>query len=285
MIIEGAWRGVAVVYANPMGLSTAERIENELRSKEVPTILLQYADTDLERLWECVDCIVFVMAVSGAVRTVCRFAKGKEVDPPVLVVDDSGKYVVPVLGAHWGANSAAREVAEILGATAVITTAAEEFGYSSVEDIAKLAVAKILNLRAAVKVNGAIVRGERVCVDVPGLPREALRGNFDFSGDQCEYRIRVSDEESDDPNTVYLKFLNVSLGVGAKEETTADVVEEGLTHVLARLGLSWSRVTKLSSIRRVVSEVAEKFGVPFMLFTTEQLESVDWTCLTPPPVS
>lgn len=46
MIIEGAWRGVAVVYANPMGLSTAERIENELRSKEVPTILLQYADTD-----------------------------------------------------------------------------------------------------------------------------------------------------------------------------------------------------------------------------------------------
>ena len=52
--------------------------------------------------------------------------KNKDEDPGVLVVDDAGQFVIPVLSGHvGGANAMAETVAALLGATAVLTTASD----------------------------------------------------------------------------------------------------------------------------------------------------------------
>jgi cobalt-precorrin 5A hydrolase len=38
------------------------------------------------------------MALSGAVRTVCKYAQSKDKDPAVIAIDDEGKFVIPILG-------------------------------------------------------------------------------------------------------------------------------------------------------------------------------------------
>src|ERR1022692_3055018 len=77
---------------------------------------------------EC-DAIISFLAVGATVRIAAPLITGKYEDPGVVCVDEALRFAIPVLGGHaGGANVLARRVAGILGATAVITTAAEAAG-------------------------------------------------------------------------------------------------------------------------------------------------------------
>ncbi|WP_435104915.1 cobalamin biosynthesis protein [Arhodomonas sp. AD133] len=68
--------------------------------------------------------LVLITATGIAVRTLAAVIGDKRQDPPVLVLDQHGRFVVPLLGGHdAGANDWARRLAEHLGAQAVLTTA------------------------------------------------------------------------------------------------------------------------------------------------------------------
>ncbi len=68
--------------------------------------------------------LVLITATGIAVRTLAAVIGDKRQDPPVLVLDQHGRFVVPLLGGHEaGANEWARRLAERLGAQAVLTTA------------------------------------------------------------------------------------------------------------------------------------------------------------------
>ena len=68
--------------------------------------------------------LILLCAVGIAVRTLGPVLRDKYQDPAVLVLDEHGRFVVPMLSGHeGGANEWARQVAEFLGAQAVITGA------------------------------------------------------------------------------------------------------------------------------------------------------------------
>lgn len=68
--------------------------------------------------------LVLLCAVGIAVRTLGPVLRDKYRDPAVLVLDEHGRFVVPILSGHeGGANEWARQVARFLGAQCVITGA------------------------------------------------------------------------------------------------------------------------------------------------------------------
>ena len=68
--------------------------------------------------------LILLCAVGIAVRTLGPVLRDKYQDPAVLVLDEHGRFVVPILSGHeGGANEWARQIAEFLGAQAVITGA------------------------------------------------------------------------------------------------------------------------------------------------------------------
>ncbi|NWF47819.1 cobalamin biosynthesis protein CbiG [Hydrogenophaga sp. D2P1] len=72
------------------------------------------------------DQIVFFVSLGAVVRLIAPHLKSKDEDPGVLVVDDAGQFVIPVISGHvGGANAMAETVAALLGATAVLTTASD----------------------------------------------------------------------------------------------------------------------------------------------------------------
>lgn len=72
------------------------------------------------------DQIVFFVSLGAVVRLVAPHLRSKDEDPGVLVVDDAGQFVIPVLSGHvGGANAMAETVAALLGATPVLTTASD----------------------------------------------------------------------------------------------------------------------------------------------------------------
>jgi len=75
------------------------------------------------------DQVVLFVSLGAVVRLIAPHLKSKDEDPGVLVVDDAGRFVVPVLSGHLGGSNACAEcLAELLGATAVITTASDVGG-------------------------------------------------------------------------------------------------------------------------------------------------------------
>jgi cobalt-precorrin 5A hydrolase/precorrin-3B C17-methyltransferase len=69
--------------------------------------------------------IIGVCASGILIRAVAPLLNDKSVEPPVVSISDDGAVVVPLLGGHRGANRLARDIAQILGSTAAVTTAGD----------------------------------------------------------------------------------------------------------------------------------------------------------------
>ena len=72
------------------------------------------------------DQLVFFVSLGAVVRLIAPVLKSKDEDPGVTVVDDAGQFVIPVLSGHvGGANAMSERIADLLGATPVLTTASD----------------------------------------------------------------------------------------------------------------------------------------------------------------
>lgn len=68
--------------------------------------------------------LVMICATGIAVRTLASVLQHKNDDPPVLVMDELGDFVIPLISGHeGGANDFAKQIAEHISAQTVITTA------------------------------------------------------------------------------------------------------------------------------------------------------------------
>lgn len=81
---------------------------------------------EIATLFADFDQVVFFVSLGAVVRLIAPHLKSKDEDPGVVVVDDAAQFVIPVLSGHvGGANAMAEELAALLGATAVLTTASD----------------------------------------------------------------------------------------------------------------------------------------------------------------
>ena len=73
-----------------------------------------------------IDAIVAILSLGAVVRLIAPYLKSKETDPAVVVLDEGGKFAIPMLSGHLGgANALAGHLATALGAQAVLTTASD----------------------------------------------------------------------------------------------------------------------------------------------------------------
>jgi cobalt-precorrin 5A hydrolase/precorrin-3B C17-methyltransferase len=86
--------------------------------------------------WADVDGFVLIGATGIAVRAIAPLLADKAADPAVVVVDDGGRFAIALTGGHQGgANALAREVAALLGAEPVVTTATDGAGLPALDDL------------------------------------------------------------------------------------------------------------------------------------------------------
>ena len=72
------------------------------------------------------DGIVAIVSLGAMVRLIAPHLGKKESDPGVVVIDEAGRFVIPMLSGHLGgANALAGAIATALDATAVLTTASD----------------------------------------------------------------------------------------------------------------------------------------------------------------
>ena len=109
------------------------------------------------------DALIFVGAAGIAVRAIAPHCKSKTTDPAVVVVDECGRFAVPILSGHLGgANDLARAIAAVCGAVPVITTATDAHGIFAVDEWAKHQNCMVLEPERIKLVSGKLLAGQPV---------------------------------------------------------------------------------------------------------------------------
>ena len=124
------------------------------------------------------NALIYVGAAGIAVRAIAPFVRDKAVDPAVIVVDETGKFVIPILSGHLGgANVLASRIADEIGAEAVITTATDRNNVFSVDDWARAQRMRVENVPLIKKISACILSGGTIRVE----------SKFSIAGDVPEH--------------------------------------------------------------------------------------------------
>ena len=125
------------------------------------------------------DALLFIGACGIAVRAIAPLCRDKAADPAVLVMDEMGRHIIPILSGHiGGANDLALLLAERTGAEPVLTTATDVRGVPAIDSWAMKNDCAIENKAAIQAVSAAALAGKSVGVaitgDPPAVSRDAL---------------------------------------------------------------------------------------------------------------
>jgi cobalt-precorrin 5A hydrolase / precorrin-3B C17-methyltransferase len=240
---------------------------------------------------EC-DGIISFLAVGATVRIAAPLITGKYEDPGVVCVDEALRFAIPVLGGHaGGANVLARRVAGILGATAVITTAAEAAGSVGLDEFGADLGFVVEPGSDMAPVGAAILSGERVTLTmqhqwpVPPLPPNVVRT---AQPEQSVPAIVVSDEvlpkaaDTAGPLGPRVVYRPPSLVVGAGGSTGVTAGETGrlIDAALAAAGLSprsvrWLATADIKAREPGLLAAAGRRGWALVTASAAQLATVD----------
>ncbi|MGH3628351.1 MAG: precorrin-3B C(17)-methyltransferase [Sciscionella sp.] len=183
----------------------------------------------LQRMWPELGAAVFFLATGATVRLIAALLADKRTDPGVVCVDEAHRFAVALAGGHGGgANALAVEVADLLGATPVVTTASDATATTALDDLVELLDARVEGDLAACAV--AVLDGEAVRLENPrGYPLPALPENVSESAVAANWSIVIDDRVLEHPpHGSYLRLIPRSLVVGigsARGVGSSEVIE------------------------------------------------------------
>ncbi|MGR3290792.1 MAG: cobalamin biosynthesis protein, partial [Paracoccaceae bacterium] len=216
--------------------------------------------------------VIGVCASGILIRAVAPLLSDKRAEPPVLSVADDGSVVVPLLGGHRGANQLARDISEVLGAVAAVTTAGDlALGVALDEPpagwrLANPGAAKLVMSRL-LGGGGASVVGEEQAHWLPTLP----------TGNEVTLRFTVAPCEAGAAELVYHPTRAV-LGVGCARNCPPDQLAALAQRALDAAGIAPGALAAIGTLdlkadEPAVLQLAAAFGVPLRLFGAADLEA------------
>ncbi len=230
--------------------------------------------------------IVFVGAMGIAVRSIASFVEDKLTDSPVIVIDENGRYVIPILSGHiGGANALSNEIAEVLHATSVITTATDINGLFSVDVFALRNGLKILNRNGIREVSSKLLREKEITMaiadgitiireDIPDEVR-VIPAYENSPVDICITNLKECAQNA----LLTLSAKEYVLGIGCKKGIGYELITEAVIKVLEKTGIKLDDVAQAASIdlkerERGLLIFSSINHIPFITFTAEELEAV-----------
>lgn len=222
--------------------------------------------------WQSYDALVFVGACGIAVRAIAPHIENKAKDPAVVVVDEKGEFVIPILSGHiGGANELAREIAAVTGGTAVITTATDIRSKFSVDTFAVKNNLHIGDTKLIKEISSRVLDGEKI-----GLYSDYELQNIpDIFTENAEVGICISSENKKPfPITLNLFPKNIVLGIGCKKG--CENVEESIFEFLKANKLDINALYAASTIdikkdEKGIIDFCKKYSLPLLTFTADEL--------------
>lgn len=241
------------------------------------------------------DALFFIGAAGIAVRTAAPFIRSKVSDPAVIVVDELGKWIIPILGGHiGGGNDLARETAKFLGGEAVITTATDIHGVFAVDTWAKSCNLAISAMDTAKKISAALLKGRLVYLQsdypVKGVPPRGIVYQADGAAADAmaaDFGIIVSMKrgvgdggDGGDGGVLRLIPRRVYAGIGCRRGTGMEAIADIFDYALLTLGLDARCIAGAASIdlkktEKGLLDFCESRGISCTFFDAAELRRAE----------
>jgi Cobalamin biosynthesis protein CbiG len=290
------------------GKALAKDIEVIISSDEQAQVLIydKSVHENIEALLQLGFCkgnaILFIGAVGIAVRAIAPYINDKLTDPAVIVIDDFGEFVIPILSGHiGGANRIASALSNALKekkyhSKPVITTATDKRGVTGIEEIFKRygvpyqphrTLMKRLNMHLA---NGGEVE---ICLDpyLADVDRILLKDNTQTERheevDTHVIRLLITLREptrwfeevlpyANNIETLVLESQSLLLGTGSKKELSFESYAYSLEVALKEEGFLIGCIQKIASISLKKEELcmctlAKQLDVEFVVHEVDKL--------------
>lgn len=224
------------------------------------------------------DAMLFIGAAGIAVRAIATHVASKTSDPAVLVVDEYGHHVIPLLSGHiGGANALARQLAHVLCAEAVITTATDLSGFFAVDTWATENGYHIQNPARIKTISARLLAGDVVTVESDYTLEDDLPVGLEYAKEKSAPDIEISVYNGEKlPQTLWLTPPALVLGVGCSRDTAAETVEAAFSNLCASENIHPAAFGFVCSIDLKKDELGlatfcKKHGWPLRTFSAEEL--------------
>ena len=183
-----------------------------------------------------------------------------------IVIDDNANFVISVLSGHLGgANELSNEIAEKMGATSVITTAADVNKTIAVDLVGKEFGWKIHDDSNVTRISAFMVNKEQIGVFQNAGQKEWRKGkmpeNITFfsniedlkNSDSKGYLIITNDEIKDEDvlkNSVVYRVPDLVIGIGLHWDTPKETILNGVNETLEKFGLKQNKIARFVSIKK-----------------------------------
>lgn len=243
----------------------------------------------LESIWQESDGIIFISATGIAVRMLAPFIKDKTLDPAVVVIDDLGKFSISLLSGHiGGANSLALDMANIIGAKAVITTATDNRNIEAIDIFAKANDYYIEDMKSLTKIVSMMVNGEKVGLyteddKVIAYKDISLVRDLNAIDPKIKGMIVVTSKKEISnlgiPHTI-LRPKNINIGIGCRKGVEAGRIIDAVEEKLDQLNLSKNSIRAIGTVEvkkdeKGIIESAKYFKSPLEIFTIDMIKEVE----------
>jgi len=270
-----------------------------VRSARVDSSLFHVTKESLDRwtrkAFSESDALIYIGAIGIAVRAAAPYLRDKHTDPAVVVLDEAGKYSIPILSGHiGGANALAEKAAEIIGAEPIITTATDREGCFAVDIFAKRLQLVCVPENLCKEISAASVDGETIglysAFPVLGEIPAGITLIKDSSSADEKYRTGVprlgvavcSSVRKNPlfPRTLFLIPRGIHIGIGCRKGTEFDILLKAMEQGMRENGIPKEAIVSVSSIdlkkeEKGILRLAEYLGVPFLTFSAEELNAAE----------
>ncbi|WP_147944624.1 precorrin-3B C(17)-methyltransferase [Microbispora sp. CSR-4] len=238
-----------------------------------------YPVADLARAWRECDRIVCFLATGATVRLIAPLLGGKHEDPGVVCVDEARRFAVALIGGHGdghsgGSNRLAHEVADVLGATPVVTTATDATGTGALDTLGLPVEGDVAAVTRALLDGEGVTLTADATWPLPPLPVVAA----ETPRPPC---VVVTARLGEPPRpAVVVRPPSLVVGVGASRGVAAEEVLALIREALADAGLSPRSVVRLATAdvkadEAGIVEAARTLGVPLVTHPAERLARVE----------
>ena len=265
----------AIVYITERGKKLAEKIIQFFPDSH----LYKLNKKDISQIYGSHKTIIFIMATGIAVRSIAPFIKDKKTDPAVLVMDEQGKNIIPLIGGHLqGANELAKTLAKLLDSNAVITTASDLKGLPALDVWIKRCGLKIINTSLLPKVMLKLIKTEKLKLFKEKDIQIPLLKCFQLTEDPLEADIVITNRAYKVKGLI-LSPQNLFVGIGLHEWITQEEIEERVKEVLSGNGLLFESIKAIATIDKKAKNPAlisfcKKYGFKLYSLSSEELNRV-----------
>ena len=246
-------------------------------------------------LFKSNDGIVCLFSLGAVIRLLAPHIKDKKTDPAVIVIDDNANFVISVLSGHLGgANELSNEIAEKMGSTPVITTAADVNKTIAVDLVGKEFGWTIDDDSNVTRISAFMVNKEKIGIFQNIGKKEWWKGKFpenitffsnieDLRASESKGYLIITNDQIDDEsvlkNSVVYRVPDLVVGIGLHWDTSKETILNGVNETLKKFELKQKQIARFVSIKKEkdvigLIELGREMNIPIEYIDREELATI-----------